>query len=138
MVSRVSRQSASVSSSQTRERFAPLASAHEEDGRSVLDAVREVRPPFSPESVVGDFVSLIKSYGMSSVTGDRYAGEWPREQFRKAGMEYNTADGAKSDLYRDLLPLLNSGKVEPLDVPADRDAVGRTGTAHHSRWARFD
>ena len=56
----------------------------------------------------------------------------------EAGIEYKTADGAKSDLYRDLLPLLNSGKVEPLDVPADRDAVGRTGTAHRSRWARFD
>lgn len=49
--------------------------------------------------------------------GDRYAGEWPREVFRKHGIEYSVADKAKSDLYRDLLPLLNSGRVELLDVP---------------------
>ncbi len=49
--------------------------------------------------------------------GDRYGGEWPREVFRKQGVEYNVADKAKSDLYRDLLPLLNSGRLELLDLP---------------------
>ena len=45
------------------------------------------------------------------VRGDRYAGEWPREQFHKRGIQYLVGDKTKSDLYRDLLPLLNSGRV---------------------------
>jgi hypothetical protein len=95
-----------------------LAVAHRQGERMVvLDAVREVRPPFSPETVVTEFCQLLQSYGISSVCGDRYAGEWPREQFRKHGVTYQPAEKAKSDLYRDLLPMLNSGRVELLDHP---------------------
>src|SRR5262249_50716674 len=49
--------------------------------------------------------------------GDRYAGEWPAEQFRKHGITYEAAAKPKSDLYRDFLPLLNSGRVDLLDHP---------------------
>lgn len=47
--------------------------------------------------------------------GNRYAGEWPREQFRKHGVEYRPSDPAKSDIYRELLAPLNSGRIELLD-----------------------
>jgi len=95
-----------------------LAIAHRErDGRAILDAVRERRPPFSPEAVVEEFAVLLKNYGVHNVFGDRYAGEWPRERFRKSGITYVVADAPKSDLYRDALPMLNSGKVELLDHP---------------------
>jgi hypothetical protein len=49
--------------------------------------------------------------------GDRYAGEWPRERFRVHGIAYEVSEQPKSDLYRDLLPILNSGRAELLDVP---------------------
>ena len=49
--------------------------------------------------------------------GDRYAGEWVREQFRSNGITYALAEQSKSDIYRDTLPLINSGKVELLDLP---------------------
>lgn len=49
------------------------------------------------------------------MTGDRYAGEWPREQFYKRDVVYLPSKISKSELYRDLLPLLNSGNVELLD-----------------------
>ncbi len=95
-----------------------LAVGHrEKGGRVVLDAVRERRPPFSPDAVVADFAAVLKSYGLRDVTGDRYAGEWPREAFRKRKVGYDVADRPKSDLYRDALPLLNSGLVELLDEP---------------------
>lgn len=80
-------------------------------------ALREARPPFSPEVVTAEFCELLKTYGVHRVTGDRYAGEWPREQFRKHGVAYDTAEKSKSDLYRDLLPMLMSGQVELLDDP---------------------
>ncbi len=85
--------------------------------RAVLDLLREVRPPFSPEAVVADFAAALREYGITKVVGDRYAGEWVREPFRKLGISYDLADRAKSDLYRDLLPVLNSGRAELLDLP---------------------
>ena len=92
-----------------------LAIAHSENGRAVLDAVREHKPPFSPEAVASEFAEVFKAYRVSTVMGDRYGGEWPREQFRKHGIEYKPADKAKSELYLELLPAINSGKVELLD-----------------------
>ena len=81
----------------------------------MLDAVRERRPPFSPEDVVAEFAVLLKSYGISKVIGDKYAGEWPRERFSQCGVTYEPSAKPKIDLYRDLLPALNSRKVELLD-----------------------
>jgi hypothetical protein len=61
--------------------------------------------------------SLLNSYNVRTVRGDRYAAEWPRERFRAHGIDYEVAERPKSDLYRDLLPILNSGRAELLDVP---------------------
>ena len=49
--------------------------------------------------------------------GDRYAGAWPPEQFAKLGVTYEAAEQSKSDIYRDFLPLLNTGIVDLLDHP---------------------
>jgi hypothetical protein len=94
-----------------------LCVAHREGERVIVDAIREARPPFSPESVVADFASLLRHYGIKLVTGDRFAGEWPRERFYVHGVEYKVAEKSKSDLYRDMLPLINGGRVELLDHP---------------------
>ena len=76
-----------------------------------------MKPPFSPEDVVDEFATLLKRYRIVKVTGDRYAGEWPREQFRKLGISYKPAAEPKSDLYRDLLPAINSRRIDLLDHP---------------------
>jgi hypothetical protein len=74
-----------------------LAIAHcEANGVAVLDCVREVRPPFSPDSVVEEFATLLKSYGISRVTGDAYAGEWPRERFSVHGITYGCRPGTRA------------------------------------------
>lgn len=94
-----------------------LAIAHHEDGRAVVDAVREQRPPFSPEATVEAFCTLLAAYGVREVVGDRYGGEWPRERFQTHGVSYVVSEATKNDLYRDLVPALNSGRVALLDVP---------------------
>jgi hypothetical protein len=95
-----------------------LAIAHrDKNGHGVLDALRERRPPFSPDDVVEEFATLLKSYRISRVTGDRYAGEWVRQPFRARGIDYICAEQTASDFYRDALPLFNSGKIELLDIP---------------------
>jgi hypothetical protein len=88
-----------------------LAIAFKDGERVVVAATREVKPPFSPEAVIDDFSILLKTYKIGSVTGDRYAGEFPRELFRKRGIQYECVEQPKSDLFRDLLPLLNSGRI---------------------------
>jgi hypothetical protein len=94
-----------------------LCVAHMQGDRVIVDLIRERRAPFSPDSVVKEFSDTLKSYAISTVVGDKYASEWPREAFRKCSIEYRVADKAKSDLYLTLLPLLNSQRCELLDHP---------------------
>ncbi len=91
--------------------------SHNDGERVVVDAIREVRPPFSPEAVVQDFAQLLKSYRVSTVTADKFAGAWVAERFRAFGIEVQQSAKPKSDLYKDLLPIINSGQVEFLDHP---------------------
>ena len=83
--------------------------------RMPLDLVREVKPPFSPDTVVAEFSALLKAYGVHTVHGDRYGGMWPRERFGAHGINYQVATKSASELYLELLPILNSGRVELLD-----------------------
>jgi hypothetical protein len=92
-----------------------LAISHSEKGTAVLDAIRERKPPFSPEAVIAEYAELLKEYGITKVMGDRYAGEFPRELFRKHGISYETSEKTKSELYSEVLPLINSRKADLLD-----------------------
>jgi hypothetical protein len=96
-----------------------LAIAHKDVAHDsiILDCVREARPPFSPESVTAEFATVLKTYGITTIVGDRYAGEWPREQFAKFGITYSASAKVKSDLYVDCLPVINSRRVILLDHP---------------------
>src|SRR5262249_39347374 len=122
-----------------------LAVAHKDGEYAVLDCIREVRPRFSPESVVAEFATLLRSYRIGQVQADRYAAEWPREQFRKRGIDVKPADQNKSELYLNLLPILNSRRVDLLDHPklvnqlcslerrtsrAGRDSIDHPPAAH--------
>ena len=64
-----------------------LAVAHKEGDTAILDLLREVRPPFSPEAVVEEFADVLRRYRLTKVYGDRYAGEWCREVFLPARAE---------------------------------------------------
>ena len=94
-----------------------LAISHRDpDGLLTLDCVRETMAPFQPEIVVEDFCATLSASGVSTVTGDKYAGEWPVEQFAKRGIAYTPSERVKSDIYRDTLPILNSRQCQLLDI----------------------
>jgi hypothetical protein len=80
-----------------------------------VDCLREIPAPFSPETAVAELSTLLKSYRISSVIGDKYAGEWPRQAFSRHNISYEQSSLVKSQLYSAFLPHLNSGKVELLD-----------------------
>jgi hypothetical protein len=91
------------------------AIVHREGEQVVLDAIFAQRAPFSPEDTTKDLSTWLKQYHVSAVRGDRYAGEWPAEQFRKHGITYRAAEKPKSELYREFGAVLNSGQVDLLD-----------------------
>jgi hypothetical protein len=82
----------------------------------VLDAVLEIRPPFNPEAAVEECAALLSRYGISTVYGDKYAGEWPVARFREHGVEFVQSARPKSDIYHDFLSLINACRIELLDI----------------------
>ncbi len=94
-----------------------LAIGHRQGEKIVLDAIRERKPPFSPDAVTREYAELLKNYRISKITGDKFAGAFSAEAFAKHGITYEQSAKPKSDLYVDMLPILNSGNVDLLDEP---------------------
>ena len=68
---------------------------------------------------------MLTQYRVRRVRGDRFAGQWPREQFQKCGVYYEASAKPKADIYQELLPAVNSGRVELLDLPRLRAQLGQ-------------
>ncbi len=92
-----------------------LAIAHSEQGRLVLDVCRGRKPPFNPQAVVVEYAEVLKRYGLTRVTGDRYSGEWVREAFRNNGIHYDVSERTASQIYLEALPKFAQGAVQLLD-----------------------
>jgi hypothetical protein len=91
---------------------------HKDGERCVIDGVRACAAPFNPTAVTEECAELLRSYRVTRISGDRYAGEWPREQFRSHGINYETADRNRSELYLGLVAFVNGARVEIPDDPA--------------------
>jgi hypothetical protein len=94
-----------------------LGIAHTENDRIVLDLAHEVRPPFDPLAVTEQFAATLRLYGLHHAGSDRYGGAWVTQAFARHGITIQHAEKPKSQLYLEMLPLLNAGKVELLDNP---------------------
>ena len=84
---------------------------------AILDSLvaQTGEPPFNPRIAVKKFTTVCRDYGVSKVTGDRYAGETFRADFQEYDISYQVADSSKSELYDQFEPRLNAGEVELLD-----------------------
>ena len=92
-----------------------LSIVHREGERVVQDLIVEETPPFVPDEVVARFCEVLKQYGLSSVTGDRYAAEWVSTSFAQHGISYHAATKDKSALYVEALPQFTADRLELLD-----------------------
>ena len=99
-----------------------MAVAHQDGNVVVLDCLVEHKPPFSPDVTCREFAGTFQSYGISKISGDRYAGEWPRDAFARYSMDYQPCSKTKSEMYAALLPLINSGRADLLD---DKALIGQ-------------
>ena len=95
-----------------------LAIGHKEGDAAIIDLVQGRKG--SPAGIVAEFAQVLDRYGIKRVTGDRYAGRWPRDEFDKHGVKYEVADLDRSGLYIEMLAAFNSGRVElpPDDITA--------------------
>jgi hypothetical protein len=89
----------------------------ESEGRFICDALRGRPAPHDPAAVTGEFAALLKSYGLNTVTGDTYSGEWVAQAFRAHGITYSRAELPTSPIYLECLPMFNRGLIRTPDVP---------------------
>jgi hypothetical protein len=87
---------------------------------AVLDAVREVKPPFDPVAVTGELATFLQTYGLDVVQADKFAGRWVVETFARHGVTVVQDAEPKSALYLACLPLLTGQRCDLLDLPGLR------------------
>jgi len=95
--------------------FALGISIRSDNGRAILACLREHQPPFSPAEVCESFAGVLRSYGLSSVTGDRWSLGFVEEGFKRHGIDYVLSERTASQIFAEALAMLNSGLVELLD-----------------------
>ena len=91
--------------------------AHMEGNSVLLDMLFERRPPFNPSEVVAEIAALLKGYGLTKITGDKYAAQWTVEAFAKEAVRYEASERDRSAIYMDSLPLFTSGRARLIDNP---------------------
>jgi hypothetical protein len=93
------------------------AVGHLDSDLLVVDALREIRSPFDPESAVEEIAQLLALYQQKTTKGDRYSGQWCAQSFEKRSIRYEHAEQNKSQLYVELLPRINARTIRLLDHP---------------------
>ena len=97
-----------------------LSIGHVEGETVVVDLVRGLTG--TPSEIVEEYARIIKSYGILEIFLDRYAGSLPSDEFRRWGIDCKYTDKNKSQLYIELLPILNSGLIE---LPNDSKLINQ-------------
>jgi hypothetical protein len=89
--------------------------AHAEGEQVILDCLVEFAAPFNPVAIVSDIAATLKNYGLTAVTGDRFALSWTADAFAKCGIKYEYSERDRSAIYGDCLPLFTSGRARIID-----------------------
>jgi hypothetical protein len=95
--------------------YALVVSHTEPDGSEMIDAVRERKPRFVPAQVIGEYAALLKSYGISEVWGDKFAGGFHADEWARNGIAFRAAPFTTSENYLRSLPALLARRVRLLD-----------------------
>jgi pimeloyl-ACP methyl ester carboxylesterase len=66
-------------------------------------------------AVCAEIAAILRHYGVTRLTGDRYAGVWPSQAFRDVGALYVPSERDKSAAYTELEPWISTGRLELLD-----------------------
>jgi len=97
-----------------------IAIGHQEGQRIIVDVLRGRKG--APGAITAEYASLLKAYNIREISGDKYGGSWPAQEFERHGIRYRPAGRSKSDLYIDSLASFNSERVE---LPPDEKMVNQ-------------
>lgn len=85
-----------------------LGIMHREDGTFVLDVLRHFPAPHEPHVVVGEMAVVCRKYGVTSVVGDKFAGNWCSDAWKAKQIRYRESEHSASEAYCELLPVINT------------------------------
>jgi hypothetical protein len=111
-----------------------LAICHREpSGSIIVDCVRGRKPRFAPASVVSEYAALLRSYRIVEVRGDKFAGGFHADEWKRNGIVYKACDDTTSENYLTALPLLLSNRARLVDCEVlRRQLVGLERRVHPS------
>jgi hypothetical protein len=90
--------------------------------RIVQDYTKAYRKPrggtVDLEGIVAEIATTLKSYGITVILSDRYAGQWVPQSFARHGITIDTETTPdKTTAYLELEPVLAQGRLDLLDDP---------------------
>jgi hypothetical protein len=94
---------------------AVCAVGHMDGDVLVVDAIRERRSPFDPDTFTDEAAQLLALYKITKTVGDRYSANWIVGSFDKRGLTYEGSEQNKSELYLEMLPRINAKTIRLLD-----------------------
>ena len=65
--------------------------------------------------MIAEYADILKSYGISKVSGDKYAGSFHSSEWKTHGIEFVPCERDTSENYLAALPLLLAGRVSLID-----------------------
>lgn len=111
----------------------------------IVDRAEVRNPPFNPDIVAEDYARIMTGYGIGTVIGDAWGGAMPPRTFERHSIRYEKSPSNKSELFLDMLHLLNMFKVRLLDIeeaknqflnlersvqPSGRDSIAHAAYHH--------
>jgi hypothetical protein len=91
------------------------AIGHRENDSCVIDALTEVRPPFSPPDAVAQIAATLKTYGITHACADRWGLNFVASEFARHNIELDYSDKPSSEIFRQALPIIRSSRARLVD-----------------------
>jgi hypothetical protein len=88
---------------------------YDQAGTVIIDALYERKPRFVPREVIAEYAQILKSYGVSEVQGDKYAGGFHADEWKRCGIQFTPCERTTSENYLYSLPMLLAGRVRLID-----------------------
>ena len=92
-----------------------LAIGHTEGRMRLLDLIREIPAPHSPQAAIEEFAGLCERYYLKRVVSDKYSADFAIDAFRAHRITLEQTAPVRSELYIELLPLITSRECSLLD-----------------------
>lgn len=89
--------------------------SHLQDGKVVIDFLKEFKSPHSPTKVIELMAETLRKFGIRRVVGDNYSAQFAADAFKSQGFYYEKSKLNKSALYLELIPTICSNAIELLD-----------------------